>query len=74
MAGQKVFEESTGNALKQSSPPTKSIAVPNTPKKPVEAADRGPDKHSPIGNGKVGYRVGLSKRARIEPLLRMVRK
>ena len=49
----------------QSNPP------PETPKKP---ADKGPGKHSPLNTGKVPYRVGLSKRARIEPLLRIVRK
>ncbi|KAI9678992.1 MAG: hypothetical protein M1822_007418 [Bathelium mastoideum] len=30
--------------------------------------------HSPINKGKVAYRVGLSRRARIAPLLRMVKK
>lgn len=44
-----------------------------TPRKTAPAA-KGPDKHSPINSGKVAYRVGLSKRARIEPLLRIVRK
>lgn len=43
---------------------------PETPQKPA----KGPDKHSPIASSKVAYRVGLSKRARIEPLLRIVRK
>lgn len=41
---------------------------------PATATAKGPDKHSPILSGKVAYRVGLSKRARIEPLLRVVRK
>ena len=45
-----------------------------TPQKPLAASPKGPDKHSPINSGKVAYRVGLSKRARIEPLLRIVRK
>ena len=31
-------------------------------------------RHSPINSGKVPHRVGLSKRARIEPLLRVVKK
>ena len=36
---------------------------------------KGPDKHSPIStSGKVPYRVGLSRNARIAPLLRVVRK
>ncbi|KMP02694.1 hypothetical protein CIRG_02386 [Coccidioides immitis RMSCC 2394] len=43
-----------------------------TPKKPVE---RGPDKHSPIAvNKKVPYRVGLSRKARIAPLLKVIHK
>ena len=35
--------------------------------------DKGPTRHSPISS-KVRYRLGLSRRARIEPLLRIVRK
>ena len=42
-----------------------------TPQKPQQ---KGPDKHSPLNNSKISYRVGLSKRARIEPLLRVVKK
>ena len=54
---------------------TKTTDVPpETPRKATSATQRGPDKHSPINSGTVAYRVGLSKRARIEPLLRMVRK
>lgn len=55
---------------------------PKTPSKPDAAsvntpqnAGKGPDKHSPISaRSGVPYRVGLSKRARIAPLLKMVRK
>ncbi|KGO67730.1 hypothetical protein PITC_000680 [Penicillium italicum] len=55
---------------------------PQTPSKPNAAsvntpqnAGKGPDKHSPISaRSGVPYRVGLSKRARIAPLLKMVRK
>ncbi|KAJ5265585.1 hypothetical protein N7524_006603 [Penicillium chrysogenum] len=55
---------------------------PHTPSKPDAAsvntphnAGKGPDKHSPISaRSGVPYRVGLSKRARIAPLLKMVRK
>ena len=36
--------------------------------------DKGPTRHSPISSSKVRYRLGLSRRARIEPLLRIVRK
>ena len=35
---------------------------------------KGPTRHSPISSSKVRYRVGLSRTARIEPLLRIVRK
>lgn len=55
---------------------------PQTPSKPDAGsintprnASKGPDKHSPISaRSAVPYRVGLSKRARIAPLLKMVRK
>lgn len=51
--------------------PSKPDAGPNTPKN----AGNGLEKHSPISaRGGVPYRVGLSKRARIAPLLKMVRK
>ncbi|KAK2746956.1 hypothetical protein FQN57_002528 [Myotisia sp. PD_48] len=44
-----------------------------TPKKSTGA--KGPDKHSPIAiTNKVSYRVGLSRKARIAPLLRIIRK
>lgn len=59
----------TSGPLELSSP-TKAAVPPQTPQKPV----KGPDKHSPLANSKVAYRVGLSKRARIEPLLRIMRK
>ena len=41
---------------------------------PQKQERKGSDKHSPINSGKVPHRVGLSKRARIEPLLRIVKK
>lgn len=49
-------------------------AVDPVPKEPevVQSKKRGP--HSPIRGGKVPHRVGLSKRARIEPLLSIRRK
>ncbi|KAK4693483.1 hypothetical protein P7C71_g3925, partial [Lecanoromycetidae sp. Uapishka_2] len=58
------------------SPPLPKSAPlpPETPRKAASVTPKGPDKHSPISSGKVAYRVGLSKRARIEPLLRIVRK
>lgn len=49
---------------------TNASIPPQTPQKPV----KGPDKHSPLASSKVAYRVGLSKRARIEPLLRILKK
>ena len=42
-----------------------------TPKKQIQPAN---PKHSPLSKGKVPFRVGLSKRARIAPLLKMVKK
>lgn len=45
-------------------------AKPATPIKPVKAADH----HSPLQSGKVPYRVGLSRRNRIAPLLKVIRK
>ena len=65
------------NPMTNSSPsmsPIKHNAPPQTPHKSTSLALKGPDKHSPISIGKVSYRVGLSKRARIAPLLRIVRK
>lgn len=50
------------------------IQQPPSPQTPPKPAATGPGKHSPLNSGKVAYRVGLSKRARIEPLLRIVRK
>ena len=47
---------------------------PVTPPKTAASTPKGPNKHSPISAGLSKYRVGLSKRARIEPLLRIVRK
>lgn len=54
--------------------PDRATAAPETPRKSTTPAPKGPDKHSPISSGKMAYRVGLSKRARIAPLLRIVRK
>ena len=47
---------------------------PVTPPKAAASTPKGSIKHSPISAGLSKYRVGLSKRARIEPLLRIVRK
>ncbi|KAJ5770203.1 uncharacterized protein N7511_002254 [Penicillium nucicola] len=59
-------------------PQTPSKSVPNTvetPQNQNQNAAKGPSKHSPISaRSTVPLRVGLSKRARIAPLLKMVRK
>ena len=78
----RVLKETQGKSLPSkpaeevaSSPsPSKSKSVPpETPNK-KGSLSKGPNKHSPISSGKVSYRVGLSKRQRIAPLLRIVRK
>jgi hypothetical protein len=56
-------------------------SIPPSMPKPAEASPT-PEKlqktatrsHSPLSKGKVSYRVGLSKRARIAPLLRVMKK
>jgi hypothetical protein len=54
-------------------PPPKT-APQQTPTKPT-ASEKGPDKHSPIAKtNKAPLRVGLSRKARIAPLLRVIRK
>ena len=46
-----------------------------TSTKTTNDSGKGPSKHSPIaGTNKVPYRVGLSRRARIAPLLKVIRK
>ena len=79
----RILNETNGNIIPQNhttqsspstSPAKANAAPPETPHKPTTRAPKGPDKHSPISSGKVAYRVGLSKRARIAPLLRIVRK
>ncbi|KAL6238217.1 hypothetical protein BDW75DRAFT_247632 [Aspergillus navahoensis] len=51
---------------------------PETPQKrtdPKTLSTKGPGKHSPISStSKVPYRVGLSKKARIEPLLKIIKR
>ena len=71
--GNVIASEPVGNQMPEVSP-TKSNCPPETPRKSATPATKGPDKHSPISSGKVAYRVGLSKRARIAPLLKIVRK
>ncbi|KAL4903011.1 hypothetical protein BDW74DRAFT_157276 [Aspergillus multicolor] len=58
------------------SPPAQQ--PPETPQKrtdPKTPSNKGPGKHSPISStSKVPYRVGLSKRARIAPLLKIIKR
>ncbi|KFY35958.1 hypothetical protein V494_05442 [Pseudogymnoascus sp. VKM F-4513 (FW-928)] len=51
----------------QSTPPPRPTKELQTPSKPCTP-------HSPLQSGKVPYRVGLSKRNRIAPLLKIIRK
>jgi hypothetical protein len=55
-------------------PPTKKERTPEVSES-ILPTSKGPDKHSPIAKtSKVPYRVGLSRKARIAPLLKIVRK
>ena len=72
-------KESSPAPLKENTPgpvppPLKDITpVVQTPVKQTGNV-KGPKGHSPLNSGKVAYRVGLSKRARIPPLLRSIKK
>jgi hypothetical protein len=62
-----------------STPPTKASVAPVTgiappAQTPTQDSKKGPTQHSPLQSGKVAYRVGLSKKTRIAPLLKMIRK
>lgn len=83
----KTRSPSPSNITNTINPDLKAHPTLQTPPKPARgsygngngngdgnSSHKGPDKHSPISSGKVAYRVGLSKRARIEPLLRILRK
>ena len=58
--------------------PLNETTLPTTPQKATSkttaSTSKGPSKHSPLSGGKVTCRVGLSRKARIEPLLRVVKK
>ena len=65
------------SAGREESPEKQQAPPPPTPQpKSNENSEKGPTKHSPINptGGKVKYRVGLSRRAAIPPLLKIVRK
>ena len=76
ISGNADLTDSKDERSTEPSPRTTHLAErePETPSKSSKESSKGPTKHSPISNTKVSYRVGLSKRARIEPLLRIVRK
>jgi len=62
-----------------STPPTKASVATVTDtappaQTPTQDSKKGPTQHSPLQSGKVAYRVGLSKKTRIAPLLKMIRK
>ncbi|KAL3455876.1 hypothetical protein BJX64DRAFT_271557 [Aspergillus heterothallicus] len=70
-------------ALPEPTSPSKELSngpvlPPETPEKttdPKTPSNKGPGKHSPISSTcKVPYRVGLSKRARIAPLLKIIKR
>ena len=69
-----------GNAIPQNenvgSPTnyTVELAVGNAVQKTPTKATNPPESHSPIPRGKISYRVGLSKRNRIAPLLKIIKK
>jgi len=68
------LEETTGNKTPTKDAVKVTPVPPETPPKQAAPSSKGPHKHSPINSGTVKYRVGLSKRARIQPLLSIVRK
>jgi hypothetical protein len=55
--------------------PTKTAVETSTSTHtPTPEAKRGPTEHSPLQCSKVSYRVGLSKKMRIAPLLKIIKK
>jgi hypothetical protein len=63
---------------KPTEPTDEEGSVPGHNTTPVETPKKetakGSNKHSPLNTSRVRYRVGLSKRVRVEPLLKVVRK
>ena len=87
LASSRTNENSDPKSMTLEDPPSdKAAAPPETPRKEHSAlvvtpknkepstGQKGPDKHSPINGSRAKYRVGLSKRARIAPLLQSVKK
>jgi hypothetical protein len=64
-------EEESKKELQEGSKAPSPLPPPHSksPEKAKESSKRGGTPHSPLRGGKIPYRVGLSKRARIEPLL-----
>jgi hypothetical protein len=79
---QKALQETDSNkqSLQETgSTPTKAstaavTGIPAPAQTPTKDWKKGPDQHSPLQSGKVPYRVGLSKKMRIAPLLKIIRK
>lgn len=65
-----VNETDAGNLTSKLKEITESPPI-QTPKR---EAKRGPDQHSPLQSGRIAYRVGLSKKTRIAPLLKVIKK
>ena len=55
-------------------PPTIKATTPSPASTPLKADPKGSGKPSPLSKGRLQYRVGLSRNARIAPLLKVVRK
>ena len=78
------LQETSTNVARAAETPHKALPPPPLPipssepeaqQQPQTPQPRkGPDKHSPLNSSKVAFRVGLSRRQRIAPLLRIVRK
>ncbi|KAF2276161.1 uncharacterized protein EI97DRAFT_433571 [Westerdykella ornata] len=61
------------NSILDSIPPTSAAPVQST-KTPEKQAKPPDSARSPVSKGKVAYRVGLSKRARVAPLLKILKR
>jgi hypothetical protein len=66
--------EAARNAIERTTPKPEEVIEPLPILTPKREAVKGPDQHSPLQSGKVPYRVGLSKKRRIAPLLKVIRK
>ncbi|KAL4921452.1 hypothetical protein BDW62DRAFT_129195 [Aspergillus aurantiobrunneus] len=75
---QTLFDPPEGLQQPTSAPKPSEHQPPETPQKATDqktTSTKGPGKHSPISStSKVPYRVGLSKKARIAPLLKIIKR